>query len=184
MSYVQSDQIKVFPTTRRAKKQQDARLMTEKALAGIINQLIDKDAFIVTSKDNVSSNNSFEFNIKGYYFEVSTLSDITNLFNTDTTNKYIYASIQLDTGNGFTELLGQDDTLGETAEDAVSYYRGVEFTISNSETGPSGTNVYSLRILERTISGGNISTWYCPENSFYKFIGSSIDFNIDGGIIS
>ncbi len=178
MSYVQSNQIQVFPTTRRKKKQQDARLMTEKALVGIINQLVDKDAFVVTNKDDIGLNNPFAFNIKGYYFYFPQLSYITGLFNTDTTNTYIYASITLDEGNGYTELLGQDDTLNN-----VDYYNGVNFTISSSPTGPTGTNVYSARILERSIDGGVASPWKCSEEIFYKYSGENIDITIDGGII-
>lgn len=179
MSYIQSNQIQVFPTTRRKKKQQDARLMTEKALVGIINQLVDKDAFIVTKKSDVASNSPFSFNIRGYYFYVPQLSYITNLFNTDTSNTYIYASITLDDGNGFTELLGQDDTLSGT-----DYYNGVNFTISSNSSGPTGTNVYSLRILERSIVNGVPTTWKCPDEGFYKYSGSNVDITIDGGIIS
>lgn len=183
MSYVQSNQIKVFPSTRRTVDRHDSRLMTERALVGIINQLVDKDAFIVTPKDEVDTSRPFEFNIHGYYFYVPQLSYITNLFASDTTNSYIYASILLDTGNEFTELLGQDDTMGSSDSNAISYYKGVDFSISSSDTGPSGTNIYSLRILERNTSGSSLN-WTCPENSFYKFEGNSLDFNIDGGIIT
>ena len=180
MSYVQSNQIQVFPSTRRTKRQQDARLVTEKALVGIINQLVDKDAFIVTKKSDVGLNNPFAFNIKGYYFSLPELKHITDLFNENSTDKYIYASITLDTGNGYTELLGQDDSMGDPSDDAVYVYRGVNFVISNSETGPTGTDVYSFRILERDAH----NQWICPESSFYKFSGDNIDFTIDGGIIS
>lgn len=183
--YVQSNQIKVFPSTRRSTYQQSSRLMSEKALVGIVNQLVDKDGFIITSKGEVDTENPLEFNIHGYYFHIPKLSYITNLFSTDIVNTYIYATITLDDGNDFVELLGQDDTSGSTSDTAISYYKGVNFTISSSDLGPSGVNVYSLRILERTISSsGSPSNWFCPENSFYKYIGTSIDFKVDGGIIS
>lgn len=176
MAWIQSSKISVFPTTRRAIKQQDARLMTEKSLVGIINQLIDKDAFIVTKKDSVASDKPFEFNIKGYLFHFDKLSDITDLYNTST-NLEIYAYIVLDTGNGYTELLGQDDTLSVPDEDAYSIYKGVTF----SDVPVSGTNTYCLKILQRT---DITASWICPETSYYKYIGSTIDFSIDGGIIS
>lgn len=183
MAWIPSEQITVFPTTRRTKKQQDARLMTEKSLAGIINQLIDKDAFIVTRKEDLENSSNdpefdppFEFNIKGYYFHVDKLSYITGLF-TESTSLGIYAYITLDEGNGYTELLGQDDTSGDPNDDAISLYKGITFTDSAPLTAD---NRYILKILER---GTSSSSWYCPENSFYKFIGSTLDFQIDGGII-
>lgn len=184
MSYVQSSQINVFPSTRRTTYQSDSRLLTEKALVGIINQLVDKDAFVITPKSEVEASSPFEFNIKGYYFKVPQLNYITNLFAADNQSLYIYASITLDTGNGYTELLGQDDTMGSSSANATSYYRGVNFTASATDTPPSGTNVYSLKILERTLSGSSFTTWFCPETSFYKFESKSLDFNVDGGIIS
>ena len=184
MAWIPSEQITVFPTTRRLTKQQDARLMTEKSLVGIINQLIDKDGFIITKKESlVNTENDddfdpeFEFNIHGYYFHVDHMSYITGLFN-ESNSLSIYAYIVLDTGNGYTELLGQDDTLGNPDNDALSKYKGVTFT----DTEPTvEDNKYSLKIFERSSAS---SDWTCPEISFYKYVGSTIDFKVDGGIIS
>lgn len=185
MAWIPSEQITVFPTTRRLTKQQDARLMTEKSLVGIINQLIDKDAFVITSKSELENSTSdpnfdpvFEFNIHGYFFHVDKLSYITGLFTTSSSLS-IYAYIQLDTGNGYTELLGQDDTLGNPESDALSKYKGVTFTDIEPSTSD---NMYKLKILERSSSSS--TTWTCPETSFYKFEGSTVDFQVDGGIIS
>ena len=41
MSYVGSQNINVFPSTKRGQYQRDARLMTESSLVGLINELID-----------------------------------------------------------------------------------------------------------------------------------------------
>lgn len=175
--WLPSEDITVFPTTRRLVKQQDARLMTEKSLVGIINQLVDKDAFIITPKSALDADSPFEFNIHGYYFCVEKLDDITSLFNEESPLE-IYASITLDTGNGYTELLGQDDTLGDADADSASVYRGVSFS---SEQPSDGSNTYYLKILERATTS---DSWSCPELSFYKFVSNSLDFQIDGGIIS
>jgi len=173
MPYINSDKIIVFPSTRRGANQQDARLLTEKSMAGIINQLIDLDGFIITPPEKISSTNSFEFNIKGYYFKVNQLKDITDLFNTSTALK-IFGVITLDEGNGYIELMGQDDTQGNTQ---TSIYKGVSF----SDTSSAAANTYSLQLLYRTSSSS--TTWLVPENSRFKFISSSLNIDIDGGII-
>lgn len=172
-SYVASDKITVFPTTRRGSVQQDARLFTEKSVAGIINQLVDLDSFIITSKDDVGLDKPFEFNIRGYYFKVQRLRDITNLFN-ESTSLTIYAVIYLDEGNNYTELMGQDDSMGGTNN---TVYKGVTF----NNTPITGTNVFSLFLLSRSSSSSTV--WEVPEESRYKFDKESLDIDIDGGII-
>lgn len=161
MAYINSENIKVFPSTRRVATQVDARLMTEASMVGIINQLIGKNGFVITQSFN--ANNPFEFNIFGYYFRVGQGSYVTSSFGSATE---IWGKITLDTTT-YTELSGQD-------EDQV--YKGLELV--SSEPTASSTVKY-LKLLEKV---GN--TWRIPESSKLLFNDNQLDIDIDGGVIS
>ena len=94
MSYVGSQNINVFPSTKRGQYQRDARLMTESSLVGLINELIDLKSFVITPipSDTLQQSDPFEFNIAGYYFKIDRLDSIPD-FNSLATGQSIVASI-------------------------------------------------------------------------------------------
>lgn len=163
MSYLQTSTIEVFPSVKRGKNQVSARLMSEQAISGIVNNLIDTDGFIITR--NITSDGPFEFNIHGYYFKIDHINNLTNQFSTATS---IYGIIQIKEEGNYELLQGQDDE-GE--------YRGIEFNSSSgpTETPETGTKVYSLLLLSRTSTSG---TWGIDKGSRYKF---NYSFEVDGG---
>lgn len=174
MSYLKTEEVKVFPSTRRVNKQTSARLITEQSMVGLINQLVDSDGFVITTEvhNPVSSTDLFEFNVHGYYFSVN-LSSLLTLGDSWTD---IWGIITLDVTNDYTELVGQDATADENpTENSVFQYEGIDFQSSAS----ASPNTYSLHLL--TKSG---STWTIPADSRIKFIESSLDIDIDGGVIS
>ena len=65
MSYLNTQSINVFPSTKRSNKQVSARLMTEASIVGIINKLIDREGFVITKNEDIYPEHSFEFNIFG-----------------------------------------------------------------------------------------------------------------------
>ena len=65
MSYLRTENINVFPSAKRSNKQVSARLMTEASIVGIINKLIDREGFVITKREDVRLDHSFEFNIFG-----------------------------------------------------------------------------------------------------------------------
>lgn len=174
MSYLSSDNVSVFPSTRRSSFQVSARQMSELRIANLINQLIDMEGFIITRPEEfqIDNNKKFEFNIHGYYFKVN---DVTKLFSQFSDQKDIYASIKLlEVGNDYVELVGQDDAHTELPDENNTYY-GVNFVPSAS----SGTNIYSLHLFTRDEE----NEWKIVVNSLYKFDASSLKFSIDGGKI-
>ena len=167
MSNIASGNIVVFPATKRSEDYiRDSRLMSEQNLVGIINHLVDRDAFCITS--NPTSGSPFEFNIHGYYFRVDDLDYVTSGMNSS-----VYAYIDLaNTNNGnFKEISGQDEE-----ESGTYYYTGVTF----SETAPTEqTDRFSLQILKKVSD-----SWVVPSESLIKFNNSAVDFTeIDGGVI-
>ena len=169
MAYLASNKIDVFPATRRTFESTHARQVTEAALVGLVNKLIDVESFVVTKlSDTYSGSDEFSFNIHGYYF-TTTLGALTDFDYTD-----LYASITLDVTGGipaFYEIDGQD-VVGE-----IDYeYQGVNFTAEEI----SGDNTYCLYLLHKNDSG----KWEVPESSQIKFSPDSLNITlIDGGEI-
>ena len=87
VNYIQTNNISVFPSTRRMNKQVSARLLSEQSIANQINKLIETDGFVITPEDDTSAagynpTDPFEFNIHGYFFYIDTANDIINNFAT------------------------------------------------------------------------------------------------------
>ena len=160
-NYLASEIISVYPSARRGITKPESRLVTESALVGIVNKLIDKTGFVITNP--FQADRAFEFNIYGYYFKVATGQAITSLFPSAATNSTIYGVIHLDSLDpSVVELAGQD-------EDNV--YTGIDFTLTEPSSG------YWVALLQKGSSG-----WVVPENSTFKFDFPDVD--IDGGVIS
>ena len=173
MSYISSDVIKVFPSTRRAAYQLSARQLSEARIAGIINQLIDSDGFVITSQENFGKKLPFEFNIKGYYFRVNTLQDLVAMFSSATD---IYASIKLQQvpNTEYVELIGQDDEHKDVPDGEDGIYYGLQVT-TNPLTGDNLTSLHLLTLVN--------DEWQIVTQSWTKFTGKSLDFIVDGGEI-
>lgn len=174
MSYIKSSNIEVFPSTRRADYQLSARLMSEARIAGIINQLVDKEGFVITSEDNYSTSSPFEFNIKGYYFKIT---DLPSLFLSFADSTSIYAQIRLQSNEGYMEIVGQDDAHLAVPDGTDGYYYGVNFL---SLQPAEEVNSYFLKLFERSSVS---DSWAIVPNSWDKFDSTSLDFIVDGGKI-
>ena len=81
-AYLYTDNIQVFPSTRRGNLQVSARLMSEGTISNLIDQLLDTSGFVITDKkSNYLTDEIFEFNIHGYYFYVDSAKYIINAIN-------------------------------------------------------------------------------------------------------
>lgn len=169
-SYIASSEISVYPSSRRGVEYPESRLVTETALAGIVNKLIDKEGFVISN----NTVNDFEFNIYGYYFKVNQCSYITDLFPNPESNTVIYGVITLtEVSDNIIELSGQD---GAGEGDVPRVYKGIGFTT----TQPNSDAFTKYLALLRYSSG----TWSIVPESKFKFSASSSEsLNIDGGII-
>ena len=174
MAYVSSNNIQVFPTTKRPDKSVESRQMSEQNIIRLVNMLLDVEGFVIDSDLETTNNKFIEFNIDGYYFKLlnAGVAEVQSLLNASSTGS-IWASILVtETGStGYKELQGQDTQSG---------YEGITFSTSDPE---SNANTYKLKILEKSNN-----TWSIPSTSIYKFSQTSISNlnldEIDGGEIS
>lgn len=168
MSNMLSSKISVFPSTRRGTQDPKSRLVSESSFANIVNKLIETKGFVITPDPTSGSwgdsdNNSFEFNIYGYYFNISDLSYLFSLFDNQSSN--IYAYIELATNGNYVELAGQDSMPNNSSE---LEYTGVKFVSEN----PNKEHELLLFTKSNDI-------WIVPPESRIRF-----DFgDIDGGVI-
>lgn len=131
--YMSSSQVDVFPSTKRGPAYaSQSRLLSEKSFSRLVNQLVDRDSFIIKYD---SASNSIEFNIHGYYFKLSNFSDSLSKVSTTTD---LYACIEID--NTTQELLGQDITTSEGANN----YEGVYLTTKKPSSSEKITSYYLL----------------------------------------
>lgn len=174
MSTIASEKISVFPAVRRAGSKPLARLMSEQALVGIVNKLINLEGFVISS--SLSDDVPLEFNLYGYYFKI--VNPVTSLgLGTTYTSGSVYAHIELVTSTAgdnlqYEELFGQDDN---------GNYTGLVIDSSPDYTPVNGGVVRTLRIAEFSSSA---SGWQIPSESKIRFSKDSLDLSvIDGGII-
>lgn len=174
MSYLATENVVVFPSTKRANNQVSARLLTEQAIVGIVNKLIESDGFVITPDEKVFDSHYFEFNIHGYYFKVSAVKLITDLFNLDGNVLNIYGNIIIEKSGNYDELFGQDDD---------NQYKGIQFTSTPLED--TSKEIYSLLLFTRDNADGD---WYVPTSSRIRYTFNSINIStanadLDGGEI-
>lgn len=191
MSQIKSSSISVFPCANRGKFEDtnfnlQSRLTSEYNLTSIINQLVDKNSFVISPSDisrAVDTSSPISFNINGYYFKIDTIENAIGDFSNASN---LYASIQLMTTNvpGFGDMIELSDTknsdqvagdTGQTLDDAV--FTGLDI----SDELPSAPDVYSLHILKK-----DRGSWYVPPESTIRFITDSKrrSVKIDDGELS
>ena len=161
---VASEDVVVFPLSKSRLNDgtidmDRTRLLTEKSVSNIINQLIDTNGFVISKEDSATKKVTVEFNLMGYYFRVTLdfgLNEIKEALN----GTEVYANIYID---GYQEIQGQDNE---------GKYEGLILSKSPIYSA-------SLLILERTST--NSDKWEIPTSSRRRFDLSSLGINgIDG----
>lgn len=177
MSYITTNNIEVFPSTKRVDAQRTSRLLVESNLVSLVNRLVDKDSFVITQE--FATNKPVELNLNGYYFKIASGEDLTSLATNNETR--IWASIVVTAPSAqeglYAELYGQDDD---------NMYKGLTITCSNSDSEPTisdvpvGASVYHLLVLKM-----NGNTWEVPTDSLVIFDIARVRWNgiIDCGTI-
>lgn len=204
---VKSNNIGVFPTTGRPKKDPWGRLTTEYNLTSLINTLLNVDGFVITDPggytsidgnnyivSNDAGSNSitkgrFQFNIKGYIFTIFGVEALIAQFSNEDA-VYANLKIRIEEGSSITQTaLNNDNKLvyrmqsidgnDVKVDDGINdaYYDYQGVTFTNTNMG----NEYiSLKILEKRDNG-----WYIPDESKIKFktnkSGSQRSITIDDG---
>lgn len=152
MSYINIDDLKLFPASRIGITRKDARLITEDKYTNIIKQILQTGnvpGFVISQE--YKSDEPFKFNIAGYYFEIAAGKVPVPEGN----DKSLYATIELETARrdnaDFVELVGGIDN---------DKYTGLGF----SDYAVTGSGKYCLQLLD---AQGNI-----PESSKLQLLTS------------
>lgn len=174
-TFISSSDINVFPSTRRTYPQEfSARLMTEAAIAQIINKLIEVDGFVISETVPLTANDIFEFNIYGYYFQVKNIQSVIESLTGSTS---LYATIRINhTNDAFYELYVPTET-GDNPT-----FQGIKFTDGN-DNPPTDTSTDIYKTLLLLQKSGD--TWIIPNESKIKFRISAVGLTeIDGGRVN
>lgn len=166
--YMSSSKVDVFPSTKRGPAYaSQSRLLSEKSFSRLVNQLVDRDSFIIKYD---SDNKSIEFNIHGYYFK---LSNFLQSLPEASKATDLYACIEID--NTTQELKGQDSADGN--------YGGVYLTYKEPQSGDTTTSYYLL-LGRVVVSKEGIITFTENADSYIMFNMKKVDLKIvDCGII-
>ena len=100
---IQSNNIRVFPTTQRENADPSAKFTTEYNLTSLLNKLLDRKAFVITSDEDLKKGykvaegkiDSLEFNIMGYFFTISNLELTQIITASSPISGYIDAAIEI-----------------------------------------------------------------------------------------
>lgn len=195
---IRSNEIKVFPTTRRSDEvDRNARLMSEQNLISIVNRLTGLKSFIINmSSIDIKTNSvtipiNSEFNIGGYYFKFTA----DQIIAIDNSIKEIGLQINTATVDNFTELQGNDlngkysgliidtsDTfknVSETYLPIIRKYDGNWDIISDSKLNIIDNDMLITNNLWNKLSGHSSSTEM--DNSLKTFLTNIDKLVIDDG---
>lgn len=183
MSYLTSDNVRVFPAPNRDTNYTSAYLLNEKNLGGIIRTLYKRNNSSFVSEvayDNQNNTISAVFVLYGFYFEVNNIAP-----QTDGVWANIY--VKKDAGTDIIRLVtsGGDDTI-----DTTNGFEALTITHGAADTAKVASNVttYSIQLVNTTtaaISATNPPT--IPEASKMKWnadtLNQSISFDDDSALV-
>ena len=186
---INSDSVKIFPSTKRADQQHSSRALTQAALVGLVNQLLDRQSFVISQNDdneifNLQNNQFIQVNICGYYFKVRT-SQITSFIG-DTSIQSIYLCAKFLQGSSAysveylprMNLIGNDQSYIQFDGQMDSNQKVQGLKLSDTEISTNGWK--SILILEKSEN-----YWKIPSGSQIKFnltrLPSTQISGVDGG---
>lgn len=177
--YIESSKIKVFPCGGRNKNFDPfARLTTEQNLVSIINKLVDKKSFIVTTHGkDTSLNDSTEpyiINIGGYLFTIdSGAKDIIATSGKDGKSSdsypYIVAEIEIrnyiDTNNNIFQMLTPLISIG-APQNLIEKQLTGDY---EKQSEPEGKDIYKHKTSNVYIINYNGNYYQCDKNGHFIY---------------
>lgn len=166
MANLSSDAVQlVYPSIKRdsanaGNTYRASRVSTEQNLCRFTGQFLDNDYFVISKE--VDLGGIFEFNIKGYYFRVSTKELIAAAKDDTVTVQLADIVVPKGVSIEYGELNGIDSLNDQNA----SVYTGFEIV------GAGTTGVYTLLVKD---GSGN---WKIPDSAKQVFSWERVDFNI------
>lgn len=192
MAYINGSNLRIFPASNRsAENQSNNNWLTEFNLSSLVNQLIagtDIRGFVITEgiapsgilpkntgadneiiiKDGV--NQSLEFNIAGYYFQVANIDDLVKILN-GTESAETPTSYLTFTKRSINSESDSDYSEGDTVYSATAYLSTdaqYKVLLGNDEGGaiPEGSNKITLDLFYE-----KDGKYYIPASSRINFSG-------------
>ena len=165
MTYLSSDDVRVFPAPNRDTNYTSAYLLNEKNLGGIIRTLYKRNNSSFVSEiayDNQKNTISAVFVLYGFYFEVNGISPQID---------GIWANIYVKEGVG-TDIIRLVTSGGDATIDTANDFKALTITYGAADTTEVASNVttYSIQLVNTTtsaISSANPPT--IPEASKMKW---------------
>ena len=175
-TYVESNNIFVFPYSKVRTVANSGRLLYEENLIKMVTQFMCSNGFII-SGSNLEQEDTMlkvkdkplEFNIGGYYFRLAVGSCVGTLpTGIDGSEKtfILNASITLKNSNDVWELDGQDEG---------NYFKGltlslVDMSVANTPPSISNTEiVYTLPLYKVIVENAEVKSVSLNESSLHKY---------------
>lgn len=200
MAFLKSEKVKVFPCGGRAKQYDPlARLPTEYNLVSLINRLVDKNSFIVTSHNNgedISDKiDNYIINIDGYLFTIEGGAKAIIESCSGQSGTYIIAYINVqsyfDADSNIYQQLGPIEEISTTSgvnpnnvyndgildgieDEAISKFKGISF-ICTSCTSEEGDP-----IIEGIPESHQLTLFKKVDDKWIEYEDSKIKFHTDG----
>ena len=151
MSYLNSDDIIVFPATSRADAyQKDARLLTEESMVRMLRLLRSNDSYVISTLSEANSNNKLELLIAGYYIKVA-FQSIRSATGISSGEYSLYAIITLSENSaGYVNIVGEDNGSDE--------YTGVNFQTEVPESDTISLFVGTISCSNNVLTLTSIGT--------------------------
>lgn len=170
--FINSYQVKVFPTTLRTEFDPQARLTTEYNLCSIINRLVDCESFVISQniEDPI-----FYFNVNGYIYSIDSGNGTKSAFELIRDVAYNIAA-----PNTFSNV-----TITNTNKIIYAHVFIKKHDVSTSKVSNAGTSLlktwYQIQGIDT--QDENIFTykglWLTPEKAALKGINGSINKNTE-----
>jgi hypothetical protein len=155
VSYLNSNNVEVFPVAKARVNNAYGRLFTEKKIANLTRQLLSEDypGYIISCKNKGNGNFDISFNLYGYYFNLTEFVPSSHSGTSDT----IYAYILIEND----EIKGQDEPI---SQGSITYqYEGLVISSTEPSTTIARPNEI-LKYIKLFEKSGN--SWVCPANNF------------------
>ena len=209
MAFLKSKKVKVFPCGGRAKQYDPlARLTTEYNLVSLINRLVDKNSFIVTSHNNgediSNKTDDYIINIDGYLFTIEGGAKPITESCSAQSGTYIIAYINVQSyfgvdDNTYYQQLGpieeipitpgvnpnniyNDGILDSSEDETTSEFKSISFTCHSTYIIEGIPESHQLTLFKK-VNG----SWVEYEDSKIKFhtdtYGKNRSVKIDDGIL-
>ena len=176
MSNVESNQIRIFPSSNRTAGNNGTNFLTEYNLSSIVNKLLmpyngaNSNGFLITTDIN---DNYIEFNIGGYFVNVAK-SAIVNAINNSSGEENIYQNfVSFNVSDNIVNAIIRTNSSAQSNDPSYIYMLGSDNVASDATI--SEGNTISLPILNVNGAEGSYQITSLYSNSKLRLVNFAID---------